>query len=243
MDEAKSLVNMAVAAMFAAMILAAAMGLIYLGYQMWSYFSRQDAANERMTDYVNYTAYDCSTIRGQEAVSLIEYCRDNGKFVCIMEGLDSTTTNPNINVMVNNTGIKYYVFGTDVNFDWTFDTRYLTTLANTTCNKGLSTFASACSTNPISGMSGVNTLNFVTQADQCTYDALIGMFLDSDDGNTWSFGRTSKSKTYPDGTIETNYVKAGYSAFKSVLIYDNDTTTDIAGVLLIEEGPNTIEYN
>lgn len=71
MPEAKSLTHMALTAMFATMLLAAASGLIGVGYLMWSAFSSQSATNERMQQFARYAAFDTANVRGQDIISLI----------------------------------------------------------------------------------------------------------------------------------------------------------------------------
>ena len=75
-DEAKTLIHMSVSAIIASVFLALAVGTIGIGYILWGYFSRQENAASAMSSYVNFTAYDNSTVRGQEVVQLIEANED-----------------------------------------------------------------------------------------------------------------------------------------------------------------------
>lgn len=91
MDEAKTLIHMSVSAIIASVFLALAVGTIGIGYILWGYFSRQENAASAMSSYVNFTAYDNSTVRGQEVVQLIEANEDI--FVIIFDGVGSDADN------------------------------------------------------------------------------------------------------------------------------------------------------
>ena len=104
MDEANTLVNMAITAMLSAMFLGVAVGVIGIGYMMWGYFARQDAANKAMSAYAHFTSYDNTTVRGQEVLQLLE--NDDNIFVVIMQAGSGT----NINDMTINTGKKMYLW-------------------------------------------------------------------------------------------------------------------------------------
>ena len=97
MDEAKNLVNMSVAAIFAALFLGAAVGLISVCYMMWTYFSRQDAANQRMDYYANLTAYDNQTVGGADVLSLLSHADDYGVFVIFLDDTSNATVLDNSN--------------------------------------------------------------------------------------------------------------------------------------------------
>ena len=64
MDEAKSLIHHALAAMFASLILVAVMSLITLGNMMWRAFADQAESNRRLEEYAKYAAFDNQEVRG-----------------------------------------------------------------------------------------------------------------------------------------------------------------------------------
>ena len=94
MDEAKTLVHMSVSAIIASVFLAFAVGVIGVGYILWGYFSRQENSSSALASYVSFTAYDNSTIRGQEVIQLIEANEDI--FVIIFDGVGTNADNLSI---------------------------------------------------------------------------------------------------------------------------------------------------
>lgn len=85
MSEAKTLVHMAITAMFGAVILSCALGLIYTGYNIWSLFSKQEQVNKIMQDHAQYSAFDHTTVRGQEVLSLISSTKGELFILCISD--------------------------------------------------------------------------------------------------------------------------------------------------------------
>lgn len=71
MDEAKSLVHMSLTALFAVLILAAVLALITVGQIVWRAFSNQNDANRSMREYSAYSAFDGTTVRGQDVIALL----------------------------------------------------------------------------------------------------------------------------------------------------------------------------
>lgn len=91
MDEAKTLIHMSVSAIITSVFLTFAVGVIGIGYILWGYFSRQENAASQMSSYVSLTAYDNTTIRGQEVIQLIEANEDI--FVIVFDGIGSDKDN------------------------------------------------------------------------------------------------------------------------------------------------------
>lgn len=209
MDEAKTLVHMSISAIFAGMILAAAVGLVSVGYTMWSAFSRQDYANQRMSDYANYTAFDNTTIRGQEAIQLIKMAEEEDFFVLIYT---STTGTEMDNLTVAST---CYCYVPENSVALNFDNKKIDTVnSNVTLKNALTRFKNG------STVKSLYTSKPISSTDT---SYLTTQFL-----NKSYFGNPSIDNTY--------------AAFKSVLVYDNDSTTDIAGVILVRESKTTTKY-
>lgn len=222
MDEAKSLVNMAVSATFAAMFLAAAVGLVALGYALWGFYAREEAANQRLSDYANYSAFDNTTVRGQEVAQLISDA-DGEFFVMIFNGKDSTTAGEvhSIDDMtLDNTDPVAVYTGSS----WTED--YVIDIRDTDAN--CTTIKSA-----LSRMYSNNGLK--VSAIKATAQIQI------DDSNAWSL--TDLQKLFLDQTKLGNPNTQGYyAAFKSTLIYEEDGTADIIGVVLVRQGTSTNQF-
>lgn len=243
MDEAKSLVHMSISAMFAAVILTIAMGLMLLGYFMWSYFSRQDAANQRIKDYATYAAFDNTTVRGQEIIQLIEEHSDD-IFVVIYSG-KSNVVNNNINIdNMSNIGSPIaYMASTNTN---SFIYKYVTSDDNYTQN------SIACLDKALQHLKGIGSLNSLAAstpnlygyASTCNTAKLQECFLTS--ANNYSLYKpVFVDYSYSPAKVDTDGKCSGpgyYSAFKSCLVYDNDNTTDIVGVIFVQETPNVNAY-
>lgn len=219
MDEAKTLVHMSVQAILAAMLLAAATGLISLGYLMWSYFSRQDAANQRMATYANYTAYDNTTIRGQEVIELLE--SDLDVFVLIYEDINSVENHSIDDATTSTSKLLAIHTGSDghvTNFPLKdIDTENV----NSACKSALE---AAKGTN--------QTPNDLARANSSKvlplgYNDLVKEFTQSTN-SAYNLGAQRRSPQTGQ-LIETG----SYAAFKSALVYDNDNTTDVVGIILI----------
>lgn len=225
MDEAKTLTHMSISAIFASMILAAAVGIIGLGYTMWSYFSRQEAANRRMADYANYTSFDSTTVRGQEVMELLE--SDLEVFVLFYDGSanGSYTDIDHMNVGAP-TAIAYPDLAgvKDFRFDTAADGMGIP-ISTDTLSQALSKTVSLGST--------PETLISVESLNGKTYDELLKIFTTSASGSGPKLGKPNA-----DPSVETG----SYAAFKSLLIYANDGTTDVAGVVLVREHPGIESY-
>lgn len=219
MDEAKLLTHMSVSAILSAMVLAAAIGLIGVGYTIWAYFSRQDAANQRMATYANYTAFDNTTVRGQEVISLLE--SDLDLFVIIYDGTSSDKTIDNMKVSSNPRAI-YYSDVSGVN-NFNFGSIQSTSNANTTCANALTRLKSLGNKTP-STLSVTYNLNNVSHSDLIAYftDARLGKIAKDNKGNLINTGT--------------------YSAFKSTLVYAEDGTTDVVGIILVRASADVTSY-
>ena len=235
MNEAKSLVHMAVSAMFAALIIGAAMSLIGIGYKMWNYFSRQDMANQKMKDYVNYVAYDDTTIHGQEVISLIKYAEDEGIFVAIISQSTQTPGTNDINhinpVDAPHT-VHFYVPDT-CPWERINDERdnIPTAHANSGISTGLSMIKSRMRT--IDGnrdnvcLGNCDNHKCLNETVTGSYSNLVKAFT-----NTYS---NYDHLGYP-------LKKGQYAAYKSVLVYDSDISTSVIGVMLIKQNVDTTQY-
>ena len=207
MDEAKTLVNMAITAMLSAMFLGVAVGVIGIGYMMWGYFARQDAANKAMSAYAHFTSYDNTTVRGQEVLQLLE--NDDNIFVVIMQAGSGT----NINDMTINTGKKMYLWAnSDYNKNFKLKQAYvnntsLTSNAIPTCQRMLQAIYQW--TDPQHPAIGsIEDISNKTDTD------LERLFLDP---NELGIGDND------------------FAAFKSTLIYADDSSSEIAGVVLMKQ--------
>lgn len=225
MDEAKSLVHMSISAVLTAMIIAMAVGLIGLGYTMWAYFSRQETANRRMSEYSNFTAFDNTTVRGQEVMELIE--SDLDVFIVIYNG-GAISGKTSINEMTA-TGNPVALYYPDLAGIKDFDlTTIQTTPANsiTTCQNALVKLKGLAGKDVESASATIPRLNGKT------YNELLKIFTSSVNTSGPSLGKPG------DPGVETG----SYAAFKSTLVYDNDATTDVVGVVLVREHKGILNY-
>lgn len=211
---------MSISAVFAALLISAAVGLIGIGYTMWSYFSRQDYANKRMSDYSNYTAFDNTTVRGQEVLQLIE--SDLDVFVVIYG--DTRTTPHSIDDM--QAGSTPIAVSCPLTYDgFKCASNFSTSNSNVSCAAALSSYKRDFSGRSVwqwAGQTDGNT-NTISPSNYKYkgYNKLFTAF-------------TSKGLEMPAYDSAGNYIATNsFGAFKSVLIYDNDHTTDIVGVVLI----------
>ena len=235
MNEAKSLVNMAVSAMFSTMIIAGCLVLIGLGYTMWSYFSRQDAANQKMKDYVNYVAYDDITIRGQEVISLFQYAENEGLFIALWSdtsGTEMSNLNPGSSVLL-------YVPDTCPWESIQYSTSDIPT-ANPNPNVALAytdTVANITANNRGAGRTACCFTQFENSQGSLSYDKLVRGFTNSfiaADGSTW---------THLGGMDSSNTPTSGYAAYRSYLVYDSETSTDVIGFILLRQNSTTVNFN
>ena len=230
MDEAKTLVHMSISAMFAAMFIAVAVGLISVGYMMWSYFSRQDAADRQMSNYANYTAFDNTVVRGQEVLQLIE--SNDDIFVVVVNGDDSSS----MEYLEVDTSTKVYTY---IPYDYMFDidfTKLDTTNSCTACSSALEW---------LKGTSKLNSLKPLDAAyDLCNYthSQLVSLFTHSttlnitvNGGSTTSIPGLGAVKEDENG----NPLESGaYSKFISTLVYD-ESSADIVGIILMRPTAET----
>lgn len=223
MDEGKTLVNMSVSAMFTSMFIAAAIGLIGIGYMMWAYFSRQEAADQRMSDYANYTSFDNTEVRGQEVLQLIE--SNDDIFVMILQGDSSDSEycaiEPSAHVFL------YAPYG------YMYDTDYSnldTTNEVVTCSDSLAYLKSEKKLRPVSPEYDLGNYS---------HSQLVSLFTHSDALQVTPESGTTKTiqglgalcKDADDKLIESG----SYAKFRSTLVYD-EGTSDIAGIILVRPG-------
>lgn len=220
MDEGKTLVNMSVSAMFTSMFIAAAIGLIGIGYMMWAYFSRQEAADQRMSDYANYTSFDNAEVRGQEVLQLIE--SNDDIFVMILQGDSSDSEYCAIE-----SNSKVFLYAP---YDYMYDNDY----SNLDCTNEIAT----CSASLEYIKNEVN-LRQVTSAynlGNYSHSQLVSLFTHSDDLQVTPEGGTAvpiKGLGALRKDANGNFVESGsYAKFMSTLVYD-EGTSDIAGVILV----------
>lgn len=71
MDEAKTLVQHFLSALFGVLVLAAVVALLTVGNLLWRALSRQDDANRTLKEYAKYSAFDGTTVRGQDVIALL----------------------------------------------------------------------------------------------------------------------------------------------------------------------------
>lgn len=217
MDEAKSLVNMSVSAIFAALFLGAALGLLAICYMMWAYFSRQDAANQRMDYYSNLTAYDNQTIGGADVLSLLSHADDYGIFVIFLDDTDnSSTVFDSANSVAVHTS-KYAFYDPDGQGAYSFVKQPQYANAIPVCNNAVNAVYSYMGSGTKT-MHDLETASSVVNLHGRTKADLIQLF--------------TKSTSDGLGSLTTGSVDT-YAAFKACLIYANDGTTDVSGVALI----------
>lgn len=218
MDEAKSLVHMSVSAIFAAMLIAAAISLIGIGYTIWAYFSRQDSANSRMSEYSNYTAFDNTTVRGQEVMQLIS--SDLDVFVVILE--DTTSSEHSIDNITSVSSTPIAISTSDSYEDFVPSSIDMSTdNAIVTCSTALSRFQSIGDK--------LGTLADSRNLKDASHDELVQEFTS---------GKLAQQAVNSSGSlIETN----SYAAFKSVLVYDSDNTADVVGIILVRANEDVVQ--
>lgn len=223
MDEAKNLVNMSVAAIFAALFLGAAVGLISVCYMMWTYFSRQDAANQRMDYYANLTAYDNQTVGGADVLSLLSHADDYGVFVIFLDDTSNATVLDNSN-SVSLHSQRYVFFDPDGQGGYSTVKQANYANAIPICNNAIN----AAYTLLGSGSQNMTDLGTsVKNLHGKTKEELIALFTDSSPNGLGSL---------------TTGVTDTYSAFKACLIYANDGTTDVAGIALVRANANVTNF-
>lgn len=227
MNEGKTLVHMAISAMIGALIISAAVGLITLGYNIWSMFSRQDLASRRLRDYSTYAAFDNALIRGQDAVALI--ASTEGDPFVVVRLYDASA---DVDNKYHNPPIIYCNSITETMILTTADNWYDTGNAITTGLFKELTGGETADKAPLVPESGSGKRSFSDSVDTVSYESLQKDFV----------GRPSYlvNITNDDGTISTE-TKTGYAMYHSVLIYDSGSSTDIIGILLVEQPPELVK--
>ena len=214
---------MSVAAIFAALFLGAAVGLISVCYMMWTYFSRQDAANQRMDYYANLTAYDNQTVGGADVLSLLSHADDQGVFVIFLDDTSNATVLDNSN-SVSLHSQRYVFFDPDGQGGYSTVKQANYANAIPICNNAIN----AAYTLLGSGSQNMTDLGTsVKNLHGKTKEELIALFTDSSPNGLGSL---------------TTGVTDTYSAFKACLIYANDGTTDVAGIALVRANANVTNF-
>lgn len=248
MDEAKTLVHMSIQAIFASLILAAAAGLIGVGYLMWSYFSRQDLANSKMSQYSNYTSFDNTTVRGQEVLQLI--CSDLDIFVAVFDGTTGTS-DKTMDGLTCGDLIGMYTSNLSTVRDFNFrniDQELINGNSSASCRSALNKLRGLNRT-PMSYIKSSGDSNVVklcaAKENASTHEWYVSKW---DEAKLLQlFTKSSKTSTSRSGigakladiTKDSN----SYAPYKAALVYDGDATSDIVGVVLIRGDANTVMEN
>ena len=217
MDEAKSLIHHALAAMFASLILVAVMSLITLGNMMWRAFADQAESNRRLEEYAKYAAFDNQEVRGQDIISLI-HDTVGTPFIAIV---GPSSTNHNQYMPIHTTFTN-----TDLGFN----------LKNTFTSLGLQ------------GMGNIETLGDFAEEIDTNFDPNnpINKVMNDDPNNPETLPKIINNCSHNTplsytelqawflnrGYLHSNV--SGYMPYKSYLIYEDDYSTDIVGILFIE---------
>lgn len=226
MDEAKSLVNMSVSAIFAALFLGAAIGLLTICYMMWSYFSRQDAANQRMDYYSNLTAYDNQTIGGADVLSLLSHADDYGIFVLFLDDTDNSQSVFDSATSVAVHSNKYAYYDPDGQGAYSVVKQAQYDNAIPVCNSAINSTYGYLG-NGTKTMHDLEVAGTITNLHGRTKVDLIRLF--------------TKSTADGLGSLTTGATDT-YAAFKACLIYANDGTTDVAGVALVRANSKVTNF-
>ena len=226
MNEAKTLTHMAVSVMIGAMILTAAMGLITLGYNIWSMFSKQDLANRRLRDYSTYAAFDNAVVRGQEVVTLIA-TTEGDPFVVVFKGNFENTNDVTSKWKINFSNVDCYVCNNTENVTLNYNDNYYEVSTDDSdiqkCFKDLT------------GTDGIDhgLIPEGTSRSKKNFDAT--------DGNQPTFESLQNDFVVRTAYIDDGDSIQGYAKYHSVLIYDSGSSTDIIGVMLVELQPEKFE--
>ena len=192
-------------------------------HKMWTYFSRQDAANQRMDYYANLTAYDNQTVGGADVLSLLSHADDYGVFVIFLDDTSNATVLDNSN-SVSLHSQRYVFFDPDGQGGYSSVKQANYANAIPICNNAIN----AAYTLLGSGSQNMTDLGTsVKNLHGKTKEELIALFTDSSPNGLGSL---------------TTGVTDTYSAFKACLIYANDGTTDVAGIALVRANANVTNF-
>lgn len=236
MVESKQLVHMAITAMLGAMILAAVVGLITLGYNMWGAFSKQEAVNKRVSDYAKYAAFDNTDVRGQDVISLITQTKgdilifivgpDNNSTASVT-GYENGTNASLIGMFANDTSLHSEIYDTFNKLALKFEG----TSAVTNSDAKVSTVAKCDDLAPLF------TTGSTSIALRCNYSSADPDFgrRDLQEIQAYFLDRAGRWKAI--GADPTNvHSNKEYIMYRSNLIYDPNTSSEIVGVLFTEKG-------
>lgn len=228
MDEAKTLVHLSISTIFSAIFLAVCVGLISTGAILWSLFSRQDATNEAMHNYARYAAFDNTTIRGQEMLQLVESSDDI--FVICLEGRRAGSSTDLNNMTIDNNDDSIYVklpaLQSAREYDFT-DTQFRVNNTNATLQRAQQ-FCKAQIGQPIYRGMHLNGMS---------HDDLVSLFTTTHTSTHLGLGKPDYDPA--TGTI----LNSGtYAAYKVMLVYDTDSTSDVVGIVGVREAPGTTSY-
>ena len=256
MDEAKSLTHMAIAAMIAAAFLAAVFGLINLGRSMWRSMSQEDEANSKISTYANYCAYDNKVVRAQDIIQVMEE-HYNDIWVAIYDSPDTTKFVVEDRTLQKMPGFSggisaplFYMYNPDgytgssmisedsytSNTIPVLDTALQAFSTTFNGNSVKDAFDNAAGNSNMlqagNGDHGVanpdSTGNFYALAANGQFEALQSVFLN----NNKLCRLTRRDAT---NNKEITYGIGYYAPFLSMLVYENDNTTDVAGIIFIRE--------
>ena len=249
MDEAKALSHMAITTMMAAMFLGIIVGLLSLGGLMWKSMAREEEANDRIRNYADYAAYDNKVVKGQDIVKLMEEHYDdiwvmvfNGptdgsgkiKADCTLDNMGTYTTCPSPTITMYKQG--YY------SGNYIINTKTFTGNSNPTLKslqdvlpgqvngKSVQDYVSFTNITPADTTSTTVKGNCYELAASGNYTALQNLFLNNE--NLYRLDRLD------DAGETVAYGVGTYAPFLSMLVYDNDNTTDVVGVIFVRESTN-----
>lgn len=204
MDEAKSLVHMAITALFGVLILAAVLALISVANIVWRAFSRQNDANRSLREYSKYSAFDGTEVRGQDVIALLHDTQ--GSPYVIMVDSSNNTRMVAYNTVELQTSINNSIPTTAHAYDEVY-----AILSHITAGQQTVRIENLVTT--LNNNGGAGVFDYTDAATSPQYSAVQEFFLER--GNAIS------------GT-------AGYMKYKSYVLYDGDNSTDIVGILLKE---------
>lgn len=220
MSEAKTLVHMAITAMFGAVILSCALGLIYVGYNIWSLFSKQEQVNKIMQDHAQYSAFDHTVVRGQEVLSLISATKGELFILCI--GDDSMDLNKYVR--------DFVVYNENSLPPCNWEDLDITAKNN---NKAYDNFSAATA-----DKQGKSVTAFIDDFATSVGPGLSWQFgvdpepsLEDIQKNFINKGIYTLKKDAEGNTHEEN----GYAKYNSYLVYESADSSDIVGIILVRD--------